>query len=108
MNSDELPPPLTSVVRAAFLADSSLIPTTPGQVAAHDSANLAPNTATPPATPSLQFSWEKNAGNVIPFPSQTTPESLAYAARTKSPISPETRARLSQLLRDSTPKSPDA
>ena len=108
MNSDELPPPLASVVRAAFLADSALIPTTPGQVAAHDSAKLAPNTATPPPTPSFEFSWEKNASNVIPFPSQATPDALAFAARTRTPISPETRARLSQLLRDSLPKSPDA
>lgn len=106
---ERLSAPLECVLRAVMLGQGTAIPLTPGEVAAHDARRVAPTDLQPTANAMPRFSWEraKPPAEVVPFAPPGSLETLAYAARARTGISAETRARLSQLLRD-LPKSPPA
>lgn len=59
----------------------------------------------PPTVESFLARWQEAlahtaAGEVVPFPADNPQDALAFAARSGSTVSPETRARLAQLVHD--------
>lgn len=106
-SSERLPAPLECVLRAVMLGQGAAIPLTPREVAAHDARGIKLTDLQPSPDAIPVLSWERKhpAADVVPFSPPGSLDTLAYAARTRNGISAETRARLSQLLRD-LPKSP--
>jgi hypothetical protein len=95
--------PIEAVLRAALLRQGVVIPVTPKEVAAFDARHcegLPP--IQPPRAPSSRFSWETGdpaTGTVVAF-SDIPVGPLAYAARAGGAVSPETQAKLRELVRE--------
>src|SRR5687767_8904985 len=90
-----LPPETEAALRAALLRRVELLPMTPAEVAARD-AQMPVIPAVVPPPPPAGFSWEKDRpaakpADVVCFPDQSALDALAFAARSGSAISAETR-----------------
>lgn len=111
---DRLPPETEAALRAALLGRGELLPLTPAEVGVHDDRKSESPAVIPPPPPT-GFSWEKEkpaakAADVVSFPDQAALDALAFAARSGSAISAETRAKVAQLvgeMRGPTPPSDD-
>ena len=109
---DKLPPEIEAALRAALLRRGELLPLTPPEIAAHDSAMPRPPTVVPPPPPT-GFSWEKEKpaakpADVVSLPDQAALDALAFAARSGSAISAETRAKVARLVREMRGRTPPA
>ncbi len=96
-------PTMESVLRAVWL--EAAIPVTPEEVAIHDARHRnEPRPAIQPPAESLPFfSWERKkappaADNIIAFRTDRAAVPLAYAARAPRAVSPQTHAKLAQLV----------
>lgn len=108
---DPLPPETEAALRAALLRRGELLPITPAEVAAVDERMPAVPTVIPP--PPTGFSWEKEKpttkpADVVSLPDQAALDALAFAARSGSAVSPETRAKIGQLVREMRGATPPA